>query len=402
MLNEDTRPSTKPDYRRWFAIGFYAMLGAIVVSVLAYLTWRFASATADVAGPIVIGGMVAILLDPIVDKLTRRGMSRMAAVSAVFLTVLIVLAGVLAVAVPALINEAVLLAQNGPAYVVMVQGHIQTFLDHHRHIGPFKLPPTLNTLMPELTAKASTFLQTAGESTATFLVGSVVMVLQSVVAMIVSFYLLLDLDRLRARLFFLAPERARGMMHKIGQDVGGVFSDYVRGLTLVCVLYGIFTMLFLYCLSIAHHDLAKYALLVGVVAGVLYAVPYIGALATALITFIVAFAAGGIGFAGIAIGVLLALNQVFDNVITPRVVGGGVGLHPVVASFALLIGGELFHLWGTILSVPIAASVQVILYRFFPKLKQPTPKTYLRAQGIREGEEQTASATPKETPASTP
>jgi len=386
----------RPDRRRWFEVGFYAMLGAIVVSGLAYVTWRLAGAAMDVAAPIVIGMIIAILLDPLVDKLTKRGMSRMAAVATVFLAFVLVFAGIVAVCVPALINQAVSLAQNGPSYVAMVQGHIIDFLSHHRHIGGYTLPQNVNDLIPDLSAKASAFIQNAAGSMATFLVGSVVMVLQGVVAMIVSFYLLLDLDRLRARLFFLAPERARGMMHKIGEDVAGVFSDYVRGLLIVCVLYGLFTTLFLYGLSIAHHDLAKYALLVGAVAGVLYAVPYIGALATALITFVVAFAAGGLPFAGLAIGLLLGLNQIFDNIVTPRVVGGGVGLHPVMAIFALLLGGALFGVWGTVLSVPIAASVQVILYRFFPKLKQPTPKSYLRAQGIRPGEDDTASATPKD------
>jgi hypothetical protein len=65
----------------------------------------------------------------------------------------------------------------------------------------------------------------------------------------------------------------------------------------------------------------------------LYAVPYVGALVTALITFLVGFAAGGAAFGGIAAGSVVVLNQVFDNVVTPRVVGGGVGLHPVAAVF---------------------------------------------------------------------
>ena len=399
MNNHDNDGSTsrlQPDRRRWFEIGFYAMLGAIMVSGLAYVTWRLAGASLDVAAPIVIGMIIAILLDPLVDKLTKRGMSRMLAVTAVFLSFVIVFAGIAAVAVPALINEAILLGQNGPSYIASVQTHIDTFLIAHRKIGGVPMPHNIEALLPQITDRASTFIQTASGSAATFLVGSVVMVLQGVVSLIVSFYLLLDLDRLRARLFFLAPERARGMMHKIGEDVGGVFSDYVRGLLIVCGLYGLFTMLFLYGLAIAHHDLARYALLVGVVAGVLYAVPYVGALATALITFVVAFAAGGLPFAGVAIALLLGLNQIFDNIVTPRVVGGGVGLHPVIAIFALLLGGALFGVWGTVLSVPIAASVQVILYRFFPKLKQPTPKGFLRAQGIRPEEGETASGTPKD------
>jgi hypothetical protein len=68
--------------------------------------------------------------------------------------------------------------------------------------------------------------------------------------------------------------------------------------------------------------------------------------------------------------------------VTPRVVGGGVGLHPVMALFALVIGGELFQIWGMLLSVPIAASIQVILFRLYPKFTTPTPTPFLRAQGV--------------------
>ncbi len=73
---------------------------------------------------------------------------------------------------------------------------------------------------------------------------------------------------------------------------------------------------------------------------------------------------------------------------TPRIVGGGVGLHPVAALFALTLGGALFGLWGMLLSVPIAASIQAILFRLFPKLTTPTPLSFLQAQGVRPDEEE--------------
>ena len=170
----------------------------------------------------------------------------------------------------------------------------------------------------------------------------------------------------------------------MGRDIGGVFSDYLRGLLIVCTLYGVCMIFMLYGLSFTrgHGALASYALLVGSAAGVLYAVPYLGSATTALITFLVAFAAGGVGFGGLAVLLALVINQVFDNIVTPRVVGGGVGLNPVVAIFALILGAKLFGIWGMLLSVPVAASIQVVLFRLFPKLTTPTPASFLRAQGV--------------------
>ena len=169
------------------------------------------------------------------------------------------------------------------------------------------------------------------------------------------------------------------MMREMGRDVMGVFSDYLRGLVIVCALYGAATIGLLYLLSVWHHPLAHYALLVGAAAGILYAIPYLGSTATALVTFLVAFAAAtadhasGLAFGGIAVLATLALNQVFDGVVTPRVVGGGVGLHPILAIFALVIGGELFGIWGMLLSVPLAGSIQAILFRLYPKLTHADP-----------------------------
>ncbi|MDQ2799471.1 MAG: AI-2E family transporter [Armatimonadota bacterium] len=375
------RPLPPRDYVR---AGFYLALGVVLLALLAAVTRRFAEATLAVITPFALGLILALLLDPLVHLLLRRGMGRMPATGMVFVVFLLLLVGLGWLIVPALIAEAGNLAQNGPNYIA----GLQQFLIAHHKIGPFTLPPTVDQLTQQISGRASVLVQDAGGRIVGFLVGSVTIVIQLILTLIIAFFFLADMDRLRARLFYLAPDKWRKPMGQIGSDVGGVFSDYLRGLLIVCALYGAATIGLLYLLSLWHHSLASYALLVGVAAGVLYAVPYLGSTATALITFVVAFAAAtgdhqsGLAFGGIAVLASLALNQVFDGVVTPRVVGGGVGLHPILAIFALVIGGELFGIWGMLLSVPIAGSIQVILFRLFPKLTQPTPPPFLRAQGV--------------------
>ena len=369
-------------------VGFYFALGVILLCLLALAARRFLEATLDVITPFAIGLVLALLLDPLADKLMRRGLSRMAAAGLVFGVFLLLLVGIGWLTVPLLIGQAGDLAQNGPNYISGLQDYVNHFLHTHPKIGPIKLPGTVAQLSQQFSGQASDYLKQVSGHVYGFLVGSATIAIEFILTLIIAFYFLVDIDRLRARLFYLAPEKWRGLMGQLGSDVGGVFADYLRGLLIVCALYGLFTVGLLYGLSIFHHPMARYALLVGAAAGVLYAVPYLGALSTALVTFIVAFAAAtadhqsGLAFGGIALGATLLLNQVFDNVVTPRVVGGGVGLHPVLALFALVIGGELFHLPGMLLSVPIAGSVQVILFRLYPRLTQPTPPPFLRAQGV--------------------
>jgi predicted PurR-regulated permease PerM len=157
----------------------------------------------------------------------------------------------------------------------------------------------------------------------------------------------------------------------VGKQVGAVFAGYLRGLCIVCTGYAVVNWL---VLGLGFR--VNYALVLALFSGILYAVPYIGAVATIALGAIVAFATPG-HTTGYVLGVaasLLVTNQVFDQVVTPRVVGGLVGLHPVLSIFALAVGGELFGLIGMILAVPLAASIQVILVELIPALTRPLPR----------------------------
>lgn len=383
MLNSLSLPS-----RDFIRAGFFLALGVVLMALLALTARHFLDATLAVLTPFVVGLVLALLLDPLADQLMHRGVGRSAAAGIVFGVFLLLFAGIGWLTVPALIAQAGNLAQNGPGYVHSLQIHTDTFLAAHPKIGPFKLPSTFQTMTAQLSDRASAYVQEAGGKVVGFLVGSATVLIQFILTLIIAFYLLVDIDRLRARLLFLAPEGWRAKIGQMGSDIGGVFSDYLRGLLIVCALYGVTTIALLYGLSIFHHSLMQYALLVGAAAGVLYAVPYLGAFSIALATFIVSFMAAtadhqsGLAFGGVALLGTLLLNQVFDNVVTPRVVGGGVGLHPVLALFSLVIGGEMFGLWGMLLSVPIAGSIQAILFRLYPRFTQPTPPPFLTAQGV--------------------
>lgn len=368
--------------------GFYFALGVLLLIVVAFVVRRFGEAALGIITPFAIGLVLALLLDPLADFLVKRGSSRAPAAGLIFALFLLIIFGIGWLTIPPLISQAASLAQNGPTYINGLQDSAQNFLDTHRKIGPFTLPTKLDPITQDLTSRVSGLVREGSGQIVTVLVGSATFLVDLVLTLILAFYFLVDIDRLKARLLFLAPEKSRKMIAQIGGDVGGVFSDYLRGLLIVCALYGVFTIALLYGLGVVHHAMWQYALLVGAAAGVLYAVPYIGAIATALITFLVAFAAAtgdhasGLVFGATALGATLFLNQIFDNIVTPRVVGGGVGLNPIVSLFALVIGGALFQLPGLLLSVPLAGSIQVVLFRLFPRLTEPTPRPFLEAQGV--------------------
>jgi predicted PurR-regulated permease PerM len=116
--------------------------------------------------------------------------------------------------------------------------------------------------------------------------------------------------------------------------------------------------------------LRDYALTLAITAGLLYTIPYFGALVSTVLIGLVALATHGLTLALIVVLIMIFIHQVvFDNILAPRIIGGSVNLHPLLTLIALMSGGTLFGVGGTLLAVPIAAAFQVILIRLFPQFK---------------------------------
>ncbi len=254
------------------------------------------------------------------------------------------------------------------------RAQIDTWLKAHRKIGPVTLPPSLEDLTARYSGQLSAAFQKSASGIVATVVGSVSSALSVILVPIVTFTLLIDMTYLRRRTLFLLPPAQRENVARIAEDVGDVFSSYLRGMTRVCLAYMATCTVFLLIASLWFPAMRGYALLIGIVAGLLYAVPYVGLAGTLLLTAIVTLVSGS-GTTALIVFLLvpIVLNPIFDNVLTPRIVGGGIGLHPLLSMLALLTGASLFGLWGMLLAVPVAGSLQVILFRLFPRLAEPTP-----------------------------
>jgi predicted PurR-regulated permease PerM len=253
-----------------------------------------------------------------------------------------------------------------------VRVKVDKWLTGHRKIGPFPLPQNFDAITTQYGDQVTQALKTYASHVGEIVVSSVSRLLTIVLVPIIIFYVLADIDRLRGRLLFLLPEASRATVSRGAEDVGNVFGSYVRGMVLVSSFYGLTTMV------VFAYWLKSYSLLLGVAAGILFIVPFIGPMVTALLTAVLSLISGLSPEATVGmLALCLAQNQIFDNLVVPRVVGHSVGLHPLLTLFALFLGAEMFGLWGMLLSVPIAASIQVTLFRLFPKFTAPTPLAML-------------------------
>ena len=367
--------------REAFLSGLFGALGVALAALALFIAYRFLETAVAVSTPFVAALVIALLCDPVVNKFQRhirftKG-KRAPAVALVFVLFLLGFIALIVLVVPSLIEQIGKLVEwvTGTG-LNKLQGSVDDWLHSHRKIGPVVLPDSINSLVQQYYEQAIAAAKQVGPKLLSAVVGSFSGLLNVILIPLLTFFLLMDLGRFRRRLIFLLPTNLRVSFVGATSDVGEVFSNYLRGMLQVSLAYmATATLLFAVLCLILAPKMLTYVLLIGIVSGALYVVPYIGFLGAAATATTVALVAGaGVPMIVGGIVTLAVLNFSFDNIITPRIVGSGVGVHPIVAMFALLVGASLFGLWGMLLDYPAAGSIQIVLFRLFPKLAQPTPE----------------------------
>lgn len=363
---------------RWYTV-------AAVVAATAVLL-AFLYAVRNQLPPFLIAFAVAWLLDPVLDRLQRRGVRRFVAVLGIYGVFLIVFVAGIFYLVPAVIDQAKQFGEDFPRYSLLFQKYASGLMSHHHDtLIRLKLPTTVQEVFSKYGDQLNAQVGVGVNAATRFITSTLSKALWIVLIPIIAFYALMDIDRMRKKAVLLIPEAARPRATEVLSRVGTVFSNYVRGQVVVCILFGVATTITLEVFGL------KYGIILGLLSGVLYAVPYLGAIVTTLLVFLVGLATypHGVSQAIWPTVVTWALNQlIFDPIVTPKVVGKSVGLHPILSLFALLSGGQLFGLVGMILAVPVAASIQEVVYEFCPQLK-PDPKP---ARRLRKRRKQPAAA----------
>lgn len=308
-------------------------------------------ALGDVILPFVVGGAIAYFLDPVADRLERLGLGRAAATCVIGLAMLLVTLLLFLAVIPAMARQAIDLVEAAPE----IFRRLHAFL-----LAQFpSLSDETSTLRQTILSVGETIRARGGELVNT-LIGSALGVINAVVFVVVvpvvSFYLLLDWDRMVARIDALLPRDHAPVVRQLARDINAVLANFVRGQLSVCLVLGTF-----YSIALILAGL-QFGLIVGVIAGAITFIPYVGALVGgALAIGLALFQFWGDWLPiGIVAGIFAAGQFLEGNVITPKLVGESVGLHPVWLLFALSAFGSLFGFVGMLVAVPVAAAIGVL------------------------------------------
>ncbi len=319
----------------------------IATAIFVLLLW----ALGDVLLPFVIGGAIAYFLDPIADRLGDMGLSRIAATG--IITVVGVLGFILMVlmVVPALITQLIELVEFMPNLVKQLRGFIEqqfpSLLDRESNSHQF-----LVSLGETLQSKTGDVLQSVAASLGSAINVVVLMVIVPVVAV----YLLLDWDRMIARIEELLPRDHAPTIERLASEIDDVLASFVRGMGTVCLILGTYYAVALMAVGL------QFGLIVGFIAGLVTFIPYLGALIGGTLAIGLALFQfwGDWAQIGLVAGIFV-LGQVTEgNFLTPKLVGNSVGLHPVWLLLALSVFGALFGFVGMLIAVPVAAALGVL------------------------------------------
>lgn len=324
---------------------------AAVAAVLALL-WMLG----QVILPFVLGATLAYLLDPLADRLERLGLSRLLATVTISVVALLVLGLALVLVVP-------LLMQQAGALFAAAPGLLQSLGQTLTEALPQGLPmfPDLEQALAEGMAATGQLIQSRGAEVLNRVLVSALslldIVLLVVVVPVVAFYMLLDWDRMIAGIDALLPRAQAPVVRRLAADIDRTIAAFIRGMGTVCVIMAIY-----YAVALSLAGL-QFGLVVGALAGLVTFIPYVGAIlggALALGLGLVQFWGDWLALALVA--AVFALGQFVEgNILTPRLVGTSVGLHPVWLIFALAAFGALFGFVGLLVAVPVAAAVGVVV-----------------------------------------
>lgn len=316
----------------------------------------------DVLGPFVVAVALAYAFTPLVDRvMARTGWPRLAVVGAGYALALAALAAAAWVVGRPLIDEVRLFIADGPAAISLF---LRELLGGNSVVIGGAVVP-VDQLARALRDLATGFVQSpAGAFHLVARVGA--WLVDVIVVLIVTFYLLLD--GLRAWTFILeiVPEPERGRVGAVAARVHDVLGRWLRGQLLLIVLVAI--VLYLALGPVLH---LPFALALAILSGILEVVPLLGPVLAAGLAMLVAFGTGGPGPAIAVLVVYTIVREVEDQVVMPVVIGRAVHLHPAVTIFAVLVGLSAFGILGGLLAVPAAAALNVTLREL--ELLGPTP-----------------------------
>lgn len=301
--------------------------------------------------PFLIGFFLAYMLNPIVLYLEKKGFSRLWAIIVIY----ILLFGIGMIGgsklLTLLIRDLEYFAQDLPQILNHVDELLNFMQDQYQNsVLPYSLRLAIDEALLAAEGDVQEFIGQMVASSIGILRNS----LGILISPILTFYLLYDWYEIKKELLRVVPGRLRTESISFFRDVDKVLSGIIRGQLTVACIVGTFITIGLYCLQV------KFALMIGIAAGIFDVIPYFGAIIGAAPAVMLAMIESTWLTAQVVI-LFVVIQQIEGNIIHPKIIGENIGLHPLTVIFCVFVGGEMYGIIGMLLGVPIVAIGKVLV-----------------------------------------
>ncbi len=405
-----------PEQARVIWLAATALAGAVIVAILAGVIWGFGQVLhllSPVLWPLAVAGVFAYLLDPVVDVIERRGAPRPRAIIGVFALAAVIVLALFGSVVPQVLRETRQLAEKVPVYATRLQDKVQEWINKPPKILEkfLKSQPETGSSTNAVPATNSIAISTNGpaspDSSVTAPSGWSTRIdagaLQSATAWLAkalpkvgawlfgqvskvaswfgvlaglalipvyTFYFLLEKEGIETKwtdYLPVAKSEFKDELVFVLKSINDYLITFFRGQVIVALCDGI-----LYAIGFFMVGL-PYAFLLGVLATVLTMIPFLGAITTCVLALVIAFVQFGDWLHPLLVLAVFAVVQTLEGlVISPKIMGDRVGLHPLTIIIAVMVGTTLLGgLLGGILAIPLTAALRVVMFRYVWKKREP-------------------------------
>jgi predicted PurR-regulated permease PerM len=331
------------DTQKWQLLALTVILGGLLYLLAPVLT------------PFAVAALFAYLCDPLVDRLEARRFSRSLSVSLVFLLFILLWVLALLILVPMLERQVMKLFEQFPKWVSYLQEAILPRVEQYTGTSLQRLDPSsLMSMLKEHWQQAGGFAQSVLDGLSSSGMALLAWVANLVLLPVLIFYLLRDWDVLIERVRELLPRAIEPTVSRLAGQADDVLGAFLRGQLSVMIALGTIYSLGLMLVGV---DLG---LLIGMVAGLISFIPYLGAIVGVGAGVVAALVQYGDVWHVVLVLAVFGIGQTVESfLLTPWLVGDRIGLHPVAVIFAIMAGGQLFGFFGVLLALPVAAVAMV-------------------------------------------
>jgi len=347
-----------------FLVTLLLGLNIFILSKISFLFIPVIDFLSVVMLPVILSGLLFYLLNPLVDLMEKYKINRVLAISIIFVIIAFLLIVGLAVAIPNLQRQVIIFAQNVPSYIEDADRVIDDLVTKRL---PDDFRPQLEQVLAQFSTQATAWASNISSKAVNWVSAIISGTSQVIVALIIMpfmlFYLLRDGKGLRDYITQFLPNKLREPVGKVLSDVNQQLANYVRGQITVAVIVAIMFIIFFKIIGL------RYAVALGVTAGVLNLVPYLGSFLAMIPALVLGLIAGPVMLLKVII-VFIVEQTIEGRFVSPLILGSQLNIHPITILFVLLTSGSMFGIWGVLLGIPIYASAKVVISAIFDWYKE--------------------------------